>query len=217
MQGRTSDDSAGYRPAFRQPAQQAQSCVVTTMHIDPSLILAGRVLGALVFGSAVAGKLRYRAQFTGVVANYRLVPEPLAMPVARAVIVCELLVCVSLVTGWQLENGAALAVFLLACFTAAMGINLARGRTEIDCGCFQSVLRQRLSPALLLRNLLFIAVLAAPLAARSEVSAGASVAASALQSIDGLAAGATAFVLYLVWGQLLSIRDAAQALRKRSI
>jgi hypothetical protein len=37
-------------------------------------------------------------------------------------------------------------------FAAAMAINIWRGRRHIDCGCFQSALKQTLSWTLLARN-----------------------------------------------------------------
>jgi hypothetical protein len=51
---------------------------------------------------------------------------------------------------------------LLVLFTGAIGINLMRGRTDIDCGCFGPALRQQLSGWLLLRNL-FLMILATTL------------------------------------------------------
>ena len=49
---------------------------------------------------------------------------------------------------------------MLGVFTGAIVINLARGRTDIDCGCFGPALRQRLSWWLLLRNGALFALLA---------------------------------------------------------
>jgi hypothetical protein len=51
-------------------------------------------------------------------------------------------------------------IVLLGVFTGAIAINLARGRTDIDCGCFGPALRQRLSWWLLLRNGALFALLA---------------------------------------------------------
>ena len=67
--------------------------------MDPSILLAARVLGTLVFGMAVIGKLRHREEFVGVVANYRLLPDVLAAPVAWLVVILETLVVLALVTG----------------------------------------------------------------------------------------------------------------------
>ena len=77
------------------------------------------------------------------VANYRLLPEPLAASAAWTIVGLECLAALSLLSGVWLAAGATLAIALLAGFALAMGINLARGRHEIDCGCFQSGLRQR--------------------------------------------------------------------------
>ncbi len=51
-----------------------------------------------------------------------------------------------------------LLLVLLTIFTGAIAINLARGRTNIDCGCFGPALRQELSGWLLLRNLFLMIV-----------------------------------------------------------
>src|SRR6202011_4990388 len=55
---------------------------------------------------------------------------------------------------------AASLLALLTIFSGAIAINLARGRTNIDCGCFGPALRQELSGWLLLRNI-FLAIVAA--------------------------------------------------------
>ena len=166
--------------------------------IDPSLTLAARILGTLVFGSAVLSKLRHYDEFVGVVANYRLLPAFAVTFTAWVVIAAEILVCAGLATPWFAPFAATVAVVLLAVFMVAMGVNLARGRREIDCGCFQSALRQQLSPALLLRNLMLIMLL-------TPVVFAAGAAPSALQLVDGIAAGLVGFVLYQAVGQVLAL------------
>ncbi|HJS91850.1 MAG TPA: MauE/DoxX family redox-associated membrane protein [Steroidobacteraceae bacterium] len=178
------------------------------MTVDPSIALASRVLGALVFAAAVGGKLRHRRELAGVVANYRLLPQWLAAPTAWMLVGLEFLVALSLVSGAWLRTGAALAIVLLGGFALAMAINLARGRREIDCGCFQSGLRQRLGAMLVARNLVLAAVLTPLLAAGA---AGA----SALQWVDGLGAGLAAYVLYRILGELVSLRQSSAELRRR--
>ena len=180
------------------------------MAVDPSIVLAGRLLGALVFVTAVRGKIEHRHELAGVVSNYRLLPERLAGFAAWSVVGLECLAALSLLSGVWLAAGAALAMALLIGFALAMGINLARGRREIDCGCFQSGLRQRLSPALLVRNLV-LALFLAPL-----LTAGAA-SASALQWVDGLGAGLLAYALYQVLGELLTLRHFAAELRRRFV
>jgi hypothetical protein len=50
------------------------------------------------------------------------------------------------------------AAVLLLVYAAAIGINLARGRRDIDCGCMGPANRQLLSGWLLLRNGLLAAI-----------------------------------------------------------
>ncbi len=193
------------------------------MSIEPSILIASRVLGALVFGMAVLDKLHHRDEFLGLVANYRLVPEPLVRVVAWLVVALETVVVLSLATGVGLAAGAGLAVVLLCGFALAMTINLARGRQEIDCGCFQSAHRQRLSVPLIVRNLVLTAAIL-PLfeaGARSarlvRLLGGEMQSASFLQVLDGVAGGIVLFVLYQVFSQMLALRDAAEATRKRFV
>lgn len=178
------------------------------MTVDPAMTLAGRLLGGLVFAAAIAGKVKHRHELAGVVANYRLLPEPLAATAAWMIVGLECLAALSLLSGWRLTAGAALAIVLLAGFALAMGINLARGRREIDCGCFQLGLRQRLSGGLVVRNLV-LAILLTPL-----LMAGVATA-TALQRIDGLGAGLAAYALYQVLGEILSLRHLSADLRRR--
>ena len=181
------------------------SAVVT---VDPAIALAGRLLGALVFATAAGGKIRHRHELAGVVANYRLLPQGLAAPVAWLLVGLECLVALTLVSGVRLAAAAALAITLLVGFALAMAINLARGRREIDCGCFQSGLRQRLSTALVVRNVLLAALLTPLLGA----AAGK---ANALQWVDGIGAGLAAYALYQVLGEVISLRHLSAELRRR--
>jgi hypothetical protein len=176
--------------------------------VDPAIALAGRLLGALVFATAVGGKIRHRHELAGVVANYRLLPEGLAATAAWAIVAVECLVALSLVSGAWLAAGAELAIVLLVGFALAMAVNLARGRREIDCGCFQSGLRQRLSAALVVRNLVLAALLTPLLAAATGHL-------TALQRVDGLGAGLAAYALYQVLGELISLRHFSAELRRR--
>jgi uncharacterized membrane protein YphA (DoxX/SURF4 family) len=178
------------------------------MAVDPSIQLAARVLGALVFGTAVYGKMRHRAEFFGVVANYRLLSESLVTPVAWLVMGLEALVVLSFVSGSLILLGAWLAALLLSGFAAAIAINLARGRKVIDCGCFQSALRQPLRIVLVSRNLLLVAAILPLLESSAR---GPSV----LQWLDGLAAGVVLFVLYRTLDRLTALGSAAESTRVR--
>ncbi|MBS0419721.1 MAG: methylamine utilization protein MauE [Proteobacteria bacterium] len=179
--------------------------------VDPSLALAGRILGALVFGWAVVGKLRHYDEFVGVVANYRLLPALATVPASWAVIGTEIYVCLGLLTPWFVASAATCALVLLAVFMLAMGVNLARGRREIDCGCFQSALRQQLSPALIVRNLVLMVLLMPAFLAATAATVPEG---SALQLVDGIAAGLVGFVLYQALGQVLALGAGSRAARR---
>jgi uncharacterized membrane protein YphA (DoxX/SURF4 family) len=115
------------------------------------IALAIRLLLALVFLTAALGKIRHRLAFQGVVANYRLLPEiavpafALLLPLVEAAVAGALLFAPP---PWP----EASAAILLMLFAAAMAINIWRGRRHIDCGCFQSALKQTLSWTLVARN-----------------------------------------------------------------
>ncbi len=120
--------------------------------------LAGSMAVGLVFLQAGFAKLRHRELLTGVVANYRLLPASMIAPVAMLLPPAELLLGSALLLGahWLAAGGA---ISLLLVFAAAMAINIGRGRSQIDCGCGRSQLRQPLSWLLVGRNVALAALL----------------------------------------------------------
>lgn len=120
--------------------------------------LAGAMAVGMVFLQAGLAKLRHRELLTGVVANYRLLPAAMVGPVAMVLPPIELVLGTALLLGghWLAATGA---MALLLLFAAAMGINITRGRSQIDCGCGRSQLRQPLSWLLVGRNVALSAVL----------------------------------------------------------
>jgi hypothetical protein len=86
------------------------------------------------------------------------VPDKLIVASAGLVIVIEVGLGVGLlfaaVRGYALVGSAG----LLALYAGAMGVNLARGRRHIDCGCMGPAARQSLSGWLIARNLLLALV-----------------------------------------------------------
>jgi uncharacterized membrane protein YphA (DoxX/SURF4 family) len=114
--------------------------------------IAVRTLIALVYLAAAIGKMRHWAVFRGVVANYRLLPEVLVAPFAYLLPPFEALLGAMLLLGLLSPWAEAAAAALLLLFACAMAINIKRGRRHIDCGCFQSALKQTLSWVLVARN-----------------------------------------------------------------
>ncbi len=166
------------------------------------VFIAVRLFVALVFAVAAVGKMRHWAEFEGVVANYRIVPEVLVRPLAYTLPPLELLLAVALVTlaAPIPETGAAV---LLGLFAAAMGVNIVRGRRDIDCGCFSSALKQTLRWSLVARNLVMIVILAACAAADGGPATGR-------MWVSGVMSGAALFIVF----QCLNTLWAVPALRR---
>lgn len=114
--------------------------------------LAGALGVGMIFAHAGLGKVRHRDVMAGIVANYRILPEPLVLPVATMLPFVELMLGLALLAGGQ-RMAVLPAAALLLVFAGAMAINIRRGRGHIDCGCGRSQLRQPLGWPLVWRNL----------------------------------------------------------------
>ncbi|PPA03121.1 methylamine utilization protein MauE [Pseudomonas sp. MWU12-2312b] len=138
------------------------------MHSDPIFIIASAVAIAVLLASAATHKVRAPARFARQLADYQLLPDSLVRPVARLIPLLELAIAFALLVPVSRGWAALSAGGLLALYAAAIGINLWRGRRDIDCGCAGPDQAQPLRPVLLLRNsvLVVLALLAsvAPIA-----------------------------------------------------
>src|SRR5512144_2319056 len=114
---------------------------------------------SLVFLRALLHKLGHHAELTGIIREYRLMPQRLAPLAAAAIIASEACAAIGLMLPRTRAAAALLACGLLIIYTAAIGINLLRGRTSINCGCGGA--GQGISRLHLLRNVL-LAVSALP-------------------------------------------------------
>jgi len=122
------------------------------MHPDPIFIIASALAIAVLLASAATHKLRAPARFRKQLADYQLLPDALVRPIARMIPVAELMIAFALlVPAWRIY-AALTAAGLMALYAAAIGINLWRGRRDIDCGCAGPDQAQPLRPVLLLRN-----------------------------------------------------------------
>jgi hypothetical protein len=126
------------------------------MSLEAARLVAQLALG-VVFLAAAAGKLRRPAAFLEGVAEYEILPRPLAYAFGVVVIPVEVFLAVSHLTGWALGLAMPLALFLLLSFAAAVGINLRRDR-DLLCHCFDSVHGERISQRSLFQLLLLVAV-----------------------------------------------------------
>jgi hypothetical protein len=177
---------------------------------DPAFAWTASCALALVFAQAAWHKLRDLRAFAAAAAAYELLPAALAPLAATQLAVAEL-VLVGVLLLPPLRAGAALAALaLLALYSAAIAINLARGRREIDCGCTGPALRQPLSGWLLARN---AALGALALCGALPVSARALGAADALPIAGG---ALTLFALTLAANQLAANAPVSRTLAARS-
>ncbi len=168
--------------------------------LDPVVVWTARVVLAAVFGAAAVMKLRALDEFIGVVHNYRLLPEAMVRPTAYLLPPFEGMVAAGLLVEPTRPYAAAAAAGLLIVFAIAMGVNLMRGRRNIDCGCFASVLKQRLSWGLIGRNMVLLALaLAALLGELPTRPLGL------FDIVTTLAASATVILLYVAYSRLVGL------------
>ena len=121
--------------------------------MDPLLELTVAGSLAVLFAASTAHKLAALGEWPGVVRNYRLLPAVLALPAAGMLLIAGALTAAALFWPATRHIGACAAAAQLLLFAAAMAINLRRGRSRIDCGCFGSRLRQGISTWMVARNL----------------------------------------------------------------
>lgn len=122
------------------------------MQLDPAISAALALSLSALFAASVAHKASAFGKFVGVVRNYGIVPENLALAVAFAAVAAEAIVAAGLVLPLSRAAAALGAAGMLATYGAAIAFNIARGRRDIDCGCNFGESREQLSPALVARN-----------------------------------------------------------------
>lgn len=123
-----------------------------TILYDPVVGASALFLVASVMGGAALHKLRDGVKFRETLRDYRLLPDRFAPAAAFFLVLSEIAVVALLLVPSLRFAGAALASGLLVLYAGAIGINLARGRTEIDCGCSWGTSGQAISGWLLVRN-----------------------------------------------------------------
>ena len=121
--------------------------------MDPLLELTAAWSLAVLFGASTAHKLAALAEWPGVVRSYKVLPPALALPAAGTLLIAGALTAAALVWPPARRAGACAAAVQLVVFAGALAINLRRGRSSIDCGCFGSRLRQAISAWMVARNL----------------------------------------------------------------
>ena len=100
-------------------------------------VAAGAIVGALalVMFAAAWHKLSQVEVFAGALSAYGLLPQASIRPMVRVLPAIEAALGVGLLVPATRAPALLALGGLLLVYAAAMGINLARGRQDIDCGC----------------------------------------------------------------------------------
>jgi Methylamine utilisation protein MauE len=127
--------------------------------LDPAfgyLIIAGI---ALLFASAGARKLQDLARFTEIFAAYRVIPVAVARRLAWLIPCLELSVAITLL--WEPSRRMAVisAIAVLVAYASGLGLNLLRGRRDLECGCGAARDRRAIAAWMIWRNLILAAAL----------------------------------------------------------
>ena len=180
--------------------------------IDPLLPRTIAAGFALLLVAAAWHKLRSRAAFATVLADYRLLPAA-AIPVAAvAVPVFEAALATDWLRAGSLRAAALATAALLAVYALAIAVNLLRGRAHIGCGCgfgTRAGASESLSWGLVARNLVLIVLALLPLLPAAQRPLGA------LDWLTLAAALLVAALLYLGAAQLLANDTAIRSWRRR--
>jgi uncharacterized membrane protein len=109
---------------------------------------------ALLLAAAGVHKLRTLAQFAQILEAYRVLPSAVARRMAWLVPCLELSVALGLLVERSRRAAVLAAIGILIAYAAAIALNLARGRRDLDCGCGAARDRRSIAPWMVWRNLL---------------------------------------------------------------
>lgn len=102
------------------------------------LVIGPGLVVAFVLLVGGIGKLANLREFRKLVEAYDLLPRSALRPFSLALPVCEVAVGSAVLVNRLRSAAGLLAAGLFAIFTAAIVVNLLRGRRELPCGCFGS-------------------------------------------------------------------------------
>lgn len=117
-----------------------------------------RLLLGMIFLVSSVSKVSAPRRFANTLIAFRLIPNSWAQPFAIILIGAEAIIAALLLIGWQSRISAGLCGFLLVIFTVAIGLNIIRGRTDLECGCFGLRHAQQVNFNLVGRNVLLLSM-----------------------------------------------------------
>ncbi len=166
--------------------------------LDPVFVIASSTAVAALLASAASHKLRDWRAFNGIARAYQVIPAALVPAATASLALAELSLALALLLPAWREFAALGVMLLMALYASLIGLNLWRGRRDIDCGCSGPGAAQPLRPVLLLRNLaiaLLAGLAAWPMAERAL---------GALDIFVVIAAGAVALLIHVAVDGLLA-------------
>lgn len=128
-------------------------------------MLLGSVVGITLAVAGLRKSVAGRASFRRSVQAFGIVPTRISGIASPVIPPVEIAAGILLGLGIFPGLSSAVAGLLLTAFAAALAINLSRGRTDIECGCFGAA-RHAISPSSLARTL--VLCVAAWIVARSS-------------------------------------------------
>ncbi len=179
---------------------------------QPLVMVAARSLVGATLLVAAARKLPHRQQFVFVVVAYRVLPRSVAGFYAKVLPWIEATVGATLLAGLATRVAATASLLLLASFTFAIGLNMARGRQDFDCGCFGGGTSHTAPLGALGRNAILMLLSAQLILAANPAVDGVMV---SVVNLPVLSIGATVGILLLLFFLLLPLLRQATALRLR--
>ena len=124
----------------------------------PDLIALGIALFlSWLFGSAAVHKARNLEHYRQLMARY-LNGRPVSASSVWLIAAVEMSSAAMLLLPQTRPTGLLVAALLLLAYAALMGLQLARGRADMKCGCAGPASDMTISPALIVRNLVCAAL-----------------------------------------------------------
>jgi len=143
------------RKGFRGGAM-SMSARLRAILTSPWLALVFRLYLGGIFVYASIYKINYPAEFAETVASYQIVPYFAVNLMAAVLPWIELISGVLLIIGIRTRSAIVILMALLAVFTLAIAITLARD-VPIGCGCFHTI-EDPISWKTLVRDLIWLAM-----------------------------------------------------------
>lgn len=167
---------------------------------DPVVVYTLRLALASLLAAAAAHKLRDAASFRATLRDYRLVPHAAVAATGAGLALVEAGLALALLVPSSAPAAGWACAALLALYGGAIGVNLARGRRHVACGCLGPSADEPLHGGMLVRNaILALAALGAAVPAGARplgvldaftVAMAAAILALLYLAADGLATAA---------------------------